>query len=198
MDFVNIRKDLAVWGKDSCLPFLIYGIINLMEEKSLENNSSVAGDKYQESIKEESINSEEKDSLEKETSLTKEESLGPAEKSIEEKAEAVSEKKIEAEPTKEKSPTEISQPAEERKIEEAKPTVAAPSAQARKKAKQLKDLDRPSQVKALCDLAFQKGLAFAIEVAKTLDNAYVLDEFHDTLVSELYNKLIEKGKLKQM
>ena len=72
------------------------------------------------------------------------------------------------------------------------------SVQAQKQVKQLKDLDRPSQVKALCDLAFQKGLNFAIEVAKALDNAYVLDEFHDTLVDELYKKLVEKGKLKKL
>ncbi len=193
-----LGKGLLIWGKDYCLSILIYGIINLMEEKPLENNSLAVGDKYQEPIKEESIDSEEKDSLEKETSLDKEKSSESAEKSIEEKTEAVSEKKIEAEPTKEKSSAEVSQPAEERKTEEAKSTAVPPSAQAQKQVKQLKDLDRSSQVKELCDLAFQKGLAFAIEVAKTLDNAYVLDEFHDTLVSELYNELIKEDKLKQM
>lgn len=56
---------------------------------------------------------------------------------------------------------------------------------------------REEQVKALCKIAFDKGLAEAIKAAKALDNAYVLDEFHDSLVDELYRELVEKGKLKK-
>jgi len=181
------------------LPLLIYGIINSMEEKSLENNSSAIKDRYREPIGEESVDSEEKNSLEKETPLDKEKSLEPTEKLTEEQAEAATENKIGIEQIEEKSPAEVNQAVGERQIEEeVKPTVAPPSAQARKKAKQLKDLDRPSQVKALSDLAFEKGLNFAVEVAKALDSAYVLDELHDALVDELYQKLIEEGKLKKL
>jgi len=174
-------------------------------------------DKYQELIEGEKEPTvlEEKPRLEKEISVPKEEKvLESEEKLTEEKREVVEEKKIGAEPTKEmevpepkvEEPVKEAEPAKEEPeiekteevIEQAAPASTPPSAKAQKQVKQLKDLDRPSQVKALCDLAFQKGLAFAIEVAKTLDNAYVLDEFHDTLVNELYNELVEKGKLKQM
>jgi len=75
---------------------------------------------------------------------------------------------------------------------------ASPSAQVQEQVKQLKNLDRRNQVKVLCDLAFQKGLDFALEAAKSLDNAYVLDEFHDVLVDKLYKKLVEGRKLKQL
>jgi len=49
-------------------------------------------------------------------------------------------------------------------------------------------IDRENQVKKLCELAFEKGLDFAIEAAKKLDNTYVLDELHDTLVDKLREK----------
>jgi len=156
-----------------------------------ENNQ----DKYQEPIKGGPVTLEEKPQLEKEVStLKKEEVLKSEEKLTEEKPEIFEEKKIEAEPAKEKSEKT------EEVIEQAAPTSALTpsSAKAQKQVKQLKDLDRQSQVKALCGLAFQKGLDFAIEVAKALDNAYVLDEFHDTLVDELYKELVEKGKLKKL
>ena len=160
-------------------------------------------DKYQEPTEgeKEPAASEEKPQLENEIPVPKAENvLESEEKSTEEKKEVAEEKKIETEPAKEVEPVKEEPKAEEAIKEEAAPAPAPvpPSAQAQKQVKQLKDLDRPSQVKALCDLAFQKGLAFAIEVAKTLDNAYVLDEFHDTLVDELRKKLVEEGKLKQI
>jgi len=54
------------------------------------------------------------------------------------------------------------------------------------------------QIQLLTGLAFEKGLSRAIEVAKRLDSPYLLDEFHDSLVDELYNKLVQEGKLKQL
>jgi len=54
-----------------------------------------------------------------------------------------------------------------------------------------------AQVKALCDIAFDKGLDTAIEEAKKLNSPYILDEFHDALVDELYKKMVEAGKLEQ-
>ncbi|MBU2564592.1 hypothetical protein KKA23_03370 [Patescibacteria group bacterium] len=54
------------------------------------------------------------------------------------------------------------------------------------------------QINLLIDFAFEKGIDRAIEVVKRMDNPYLLDEFHDTLVDELYNKLIETGKLKAL
>ena len=61
-----------------------------------------------------------------------------------------------------------------------------------------KDVNRQNQIKMFCDLAFEKGIDVAIEEARKLDSPYILDEFHDSLVDELREKLIEKGKLKQM
>lgn len=198
IDFVNGKRKFDYLGKSYCLPLLVYGIIDLMEEKKLENSSSVTQDKYREPINEEPPVPEENKLPEKETSSAKEKVLESTEKPSEEDKEAAVEKRLEEEPAKERSAAEVSQPVEEKKIEEVKPTVAPPSAQARKKAKQLKDLDRQNQIKALTDLAFEKGLDFAVEVAKALDSAYVLDELHDTLVDELYQKLIEQGKLKKL
>jgi len=61
--------------------------------------------------------------------------------------------------------------------------------------KRLKILSPEEQVKELCELVFEKGLVFSVEVAKKLNNDYVLDKFHDTLVDELKPKLIEQGEL---
>ena len=42
------------------------------------------------------------------------------------------------------------------------------------------------------------GIVKIGEILKNLDNAYVLDELHDTLVSELYNELVKEGELKKL
>ncbi len=59
------------------------------------------------------------------------------------------------------------------------------------------DSQKQAKIKELCQLAFEKGLDTAIEQAKKLNNPYILDEFHDALVGELYKQLIEQGKLEQ-
>ncbi|MCD6283697.1 hypothetical protein J7J12_00370 [bacterium] len=68
----------------------------------------------------------------------------------------------------------------------------------KKQVKRISSLSEENQIETLCDLAFQKGLDFAVDVAKGLNNSYVLDEFHDRLVDEFYQKLIEEGKLEKM
>lgn len=67
-----------------------------------------------------------------------------------------------------------------------------------KKAKELKGEKKERQIQLLTDLAFEKGVSHATEVAKKLDDPFILDEFHDTLVDELHNYLVEQGKLKQV
>jgi hypothetical protein len=67
-----------------------------------------------------------------------------------------------------------------------------------KKAKELKGEKKERQIQLLTDLAFEKGVSHATEVAKKLDDPFILDEFHDTLVDELHNYLVEQGKLKQI
>ncbi len=48
------------------------------------------------------------------------------------------------------------------------------------------------QIKELVDLAFEKGIAHAIEKAKSIGDPFLLDKFHDTLINELYQELVEK------
>ena len=174
----------------------------------MENNSAAVGDKYREPIGEETT-APEKDKIpegekipEKEVPLAEGGNLESPDKSVEKPAEwekeEMAEKKTEGEPIEEDSSAEASQSVEEETVEETKPTTTQPSAKAQKKAKELKALDQPGQLKSLSDLAFQEGLDYAIEVAKALDSAYLLDELHDSLVDELYQKLIEQGKLKKL
>jgi len=77
-------------------------------------------------------------------------------------------------------------------------TPIAPKKTVIKKAQALKGEPKERQIKLLTDLAFDKGVIHATEVARNLDSPYILDEFHDTLVDELYNYLIKQGKLKQL
>lgn len=55
------------------------------------------------------------------------------------------------------------------------------------------------KVKKLVDVAQQKGVVYAVKVAKHLEDNYVLDELHDRLLSEeLHKALIEKGLIKDI
>lgn len=59
-------------------------------------------------------------------------------------------------------------------------------------------MKKPKQVKTLIHLALNKGLWHSVAVAQKLDDPYILDEFHDTLVDELYDLLVKKGRLKRL
>ncbi|MDD2730885.1 MAG: hypothetical protein PHW33_02040 [Candidatus Portnoybacteria bacterium] len=63
---------------------------------------------------------------------------------------------------------------------------------------QLRAMEKSQQIKALVDLAFQKGVIHSVEVARNLDNPYLIDEFHDTLIDELRKELIERGRLEEI
>lgn len=65
-------------------------------------------------------------------------------------------------------------------------------------AVKLKDEPKERQIELLIQMTFDKGVVEAVEVAKNLDNPYLLDEFHDALIDHLYNKLVTEGKLKQI
>jgi hypothetical protein len=75
------------------------------------------------------------------------------------------------------------------------PTPKISSAQIQKQSQQIGALDPQNQVRSLCNLAFRKGLDFAIQTARNLNNPYVLDAFHDALIDELYRRLIEERKI---
>lgn len=63
--------------------------------------------------------------------------------------------------------------------------------------REIKNLSRKKQVETLISVAFKKGINSSVKIARSLNNAYVLDELHDMLVDELYKDLIEKGKIKE-
>ncbi|MBU4057279.1 hypothetical protein KJ695_05240 [Patescibacteria group bacterium] len=96
----------------------------------------------------------------------------------------------------EKVEQEVKQEVKQEVIEEAKPTPPAEDKAKRgKKVEEISKLGVQDQVEALRNLALEEGPDFAVGVAKELDNAFVLDEFHDTL-DKL--ELIKEGKLKEI
>lgn len=98
-------------------------------------------------------------------------------------------------PEKEK---EILKQALSERIQKVQPTSPAQQKVAIQKAQQIQAQPKERQIQLLTELAFEKGISHAIEVVKRMDSAYLIDEFHDALVDELYNKLIQEGKLKQI
>jgi len=58
--------------------------------------------------------------------------------------------------------------------------------QATLQAKNIKDLDDEKKVKKLIELAKLKGVVFAVNVAKKMDNPYILDMLHDLLAKKGY------------
>jgi len=61
-------------------------------------------------------------------------------------------------------------------------------------AKTIEKQDAESQIQHLVDIAFNKGVVHAVKVAKHLEDNYVLDMFHDKLLSdELHEALLKKG-----
>lgn len=45
--------------------------------------------------------------------------------------------------------------------------------------------------------AFNKGIDEAVEQVRRTQNAHLIDAFHDLLVDELYQRLVQSGKLKK-
>ncbi len=54
------------------------------------------------------------------------------------------------------------------------------------------------KVQELVNIAFAQTLETAIKQARATNNSSLIDAFHDALVDELYNYLIERGKLKKL
>ncbi len=55
-----------------------------------------------------------------------------------------------------------------------------------------------NKVQELVNTAFSKTIDDAIKQARATNNAALIDAFHDALVDELYNYLVERGKLKKL
>lgn len=59
--------------------------------------------------------------------------------------------------------------------------------------------DAESQIQHLVDLAIAKGVPHSVKVARHLEDNYVLDMFHDKLLSdELHDALMKKGLIKEI
>ncbi len=67
------------------------------------------------------------------------------------------------------------------------------------KVQELKGYESDKQLKALVEVALERSLQDAVDIARRLDNAYLLDELHDTLMDDeaLHKQLIERGKLEE-
>jgi hypothetical protein len=85
------------------------------------------------------------------------------------------------------------------KVQTQAPTVD-PSANVANDAKEASEkMDAESQIKHLVELASQKGVVHAVKVARHLESNYILDSFHDKLLSEeLHKALLEKGLIQEL
>ena len=61
----------------------------------------------------------------------------------------------------------------------------------------LQDPAGAAQIQELVNTAFNKSIDDAIKAVKATHNAALIDAFHDVLVDELYDHLVERGKLQR-
>ena len=54
------------------------------------------------------------------------------------------------------------------------------------------------KVEQLINIVFQKNIDTAVEEVKKTYDAALIDAFHDTLVDELYERLVDEDKLKKL
>ena len=59
-------------------------------------------------------------------------------------------------------------------------------AEATEKAKKIQTLGEEEKIEHLLEITKDKGIAFAIRVAKQMNDPYALDTFHDILVKEWF------------
>ncbi len=55
--------------------------------------------------------------------------------------------------------------------------------------------EHKQQVDALVEIALTKGVLEAVNVARHLENPHLLDDFHDALVDEYYEKLVQAREI---
>lgn len=67
---------------------------------------------------------------------------------------------------------------------------------AKAKAGELEEKKHHEVIEELVKIAFSKDLASALKVAESFKNPHIVDEFHDILADEYYQKLIDARKLK--
>ena len=65
--------------------------------------------------------------------------------------------------------------------------------QAAKQADDIKDETEQEQIQRLLELAEARGLVFAVETARKMNNHLLLDKFHDALVEDrIFRKYLNK------
>ena len=64
--------------------------------------------------------------------------------------------------------------------------------EARKKAEKIDFLGEKEKIEHLLEIAEEKGVIFAVNVAKDMKDPYILDIFHDILAQEGYYKKFTK------
>jgi len=55
-------------------------------------------------------------------------------------------------------------------------------------AQEIQSLEENEKVKSLLKIAKEKGVIFSVNVAKKMNDPYILDTFHDVLAKEGYYK----------
>jgi len=67
---------------------------------------------------------------------------------------------------------------------------------ARDEIKEIAKFSAEKQVEALLSLVFEKGLREATSIAQKIDNAAIIDAFHDTLANKYYEEMVHQGIIK--
>ena len=75
------------------------------------------------------------------------------------------------------------------------PLPSSHIAHARQSADDLREKEHHEQVEALVEIALTKGILAAVYVARHLGDLHLLDDFHDMLVDEYYDKVIQARKV---
>jgi alanyl-tRNA synthetase len=106
------------------------------------------------------------------------------------------EARLEKEKSKEVKEKLIKEKIREYVLEVQKTPSFAPPPKVRDEAKEIEKFSKSEQVGALISLALEKGILYAVSVAKNLKNPAILDEFHDTLIDRYYQILVEKNVIR--
>jgi hypothetical protein len=109
--------------------------------------------------------------------------------------------KVEKEPASELTPTEKDSAYNKilAKVQQSSQMTVDPGAVASDAASVYQKSDSEGQIQNLVDLAMAKGVVHSVKVAQHLEDNYVLDMFHDKLLSdELHGALLKKGLIKEI
>jgi len=130
-----------------------------------------------------------------------EQEISELEKALAEKKAVLEKEKGEVMPEK-----EVLREVIKEKIKEKPSTSQVSSDQSRTTLPETPDVESPSylsdelkpKIQEFVNMAFNDSLEKAISTVKATKNPALIDAFHDIIVDELYNFLVERGKLKKV